>query len=136
MTTTSVGGHGFAYADDSSNRSSFATTAGGICGSRACGGSPEKNRLAAGVLLLNYDRTPAVENHCFTYWGHYYAVAAMQWIGGEEWDDDHAKITRDLTKAQQRDGRWLNWVGPGDAFATAIACIVLQAPGQHLKRSK
>ena len=38
----------------------------------------------------------------------------------------------DLLAAQMRDGRWRNDVGPGDAFATAVACILLQMPKQYL----
>ncbi len=33
---------------------------------------------------------------------------------------------------RQPDGRWLNDEGPGDTFATAVACIVLQVPKQYL----
>ncbi len=29
-------------------------------------------------------------------------------------------------------GRWVNNVGPGDAFSTAVACMILQIPRQYL----
>jgi hypothetical protein len=39
-----------------------------------------------------------------------------------------------LLDDQEKDGRWLNprREGPGDAFGTAVACIILQIPNQYL----
>jgi hypothetical protein len=33
---------------------------------------------------------------------------------------------------QQPDGRWRGEVGPGDEFATAVACLLLSLPQQYL----
>ena len=38
------------------------------------------------------------------------------------------RLTRDLLSRQQSDGRWRNDTGPGDEFATAMACLMLQIP--------
>jgi hypothetical protein len=37
-----------------------------------------------------------------------------------------------LISDQKPDGRWINDVGPGDVFSTAVACVVLQVPKQYL----
>ena len=42
------------------------------------------------------------------------------------------RLRDDLLQRQQPDGRWLNSVGPGDAFGTAVACLLLRLPAQYL----
>jgi hypothetical protein len=70
--------------------------------------------------------------HFYYWYGNYYACQAMFQAGGPRFDTYLERITRDLLRRQERDGRWRNDVGPGDPFATAVACIILQIPKQFL----
>ena len=71
-------------------------------------------------------------DHYFFWYGNYYAVQAMQMQGGKRWERYWKKISRDLVRRQGRDGRWPNSVGPGDAFSTAMACLILRVPLGYL----
>ena len=73
------------------------------------------------------------KNHYFFYYGHYYAVQAYYTAGGERFSR-YFKTMRDeaLLPNQQRDGSWACDVGPGEAFATAVATLILQIPYQYL----
>jgi len=64
------------------------------------------------------------------FYGHYYAAQAMYLAGGEHWADWFPAIREDLLKKQQGDGRWS--ASHGDAYGTAMACIVLQIPNRLL----
>lgn len=74
--------------------------------------------------------------HFYFWYGNYYASQALLHADG----GDHAgcfrgyyqEIRSHLLSTQREDGRWLNTEGPGDAFSTAVACIVLQVPMQYL----
>ena len=70
--------------------------------------------------------------HYYYWYGNYYAAQAFYQHGGSRCRRFFARLTDDLLAAQLRDGRWRNDVGPGDAFATAMACILLQMPKQYL----
>jgi hypothetical protein len=66
--------------------------------------------------------------HFYFWYGNYYASQAMRQCGGVRWERHWKRIARDLLARQQADGRWVNDVGPGDEFATAMACLILQIP--------
>ena len=70
--------------------------------------------------------------HFYFWYGNYYAAQAYYQAGGPRLKAFFARLSTDLLTSQQRDGRWLNTVGPGDEFATAIACVLLQMPRQYL----
>ncbi len=71
--------------------------------------------------------------HHFYYWyGNYYAAQALFQEGGARYELYYYRLCRDLLATQQADGRWINDVGPGDAFATAVACLLLQVRNQYL----
>ena len=70
--------------------------------------------------------------HYYYWYGNYYAAQALHAAGGERWRTYWKKLSADLLAHQQEDGRWLNDVGPGDAFATAVACLLLRVPAQYL----
>jgi len=124
-------------------------------------GSYQKNTQfainAAAVTALNsagiYERrllAPAIDflldevdvfqewypHHFFFWYGNYYACQALYHSEGLIRDrcfrDYYRGIKKHLLKDQRSDGRWLNDVGPGDVFSTAVACIVLQVPNQYL----
>ena len=71
-------------------------------------------------------------NHYYYWYGNYYACQAFYQAGGTRFDAFHDRMCKDLLERQHSDGRWHNSVGPGDAFSTAIACIVLQVRKQFL----
>jgi hypothetical protein len=71
-------------------------------------------------------------SHFYYWYGSYYAAQAFYQHGGSRCRRFFARLADDLMAAQLRDGRWRNDVGPGDEFATAVACILLQMPKQYL----
>jgi len=69
----------------------------------------------------------------YTFWyGNYYACQAFFTAGGDVFETWWRGAAQDLVRLQQADGHWVNRVGPGDEFSTAVACIVLQVPRQYL----
>jgi hypothetical protein len=66
------------------------------------------------------------------FYGHYYAALAMWTAGGNYWTEWFPAIRDDLV-ARSRTGQggvWTDWHGA--AYATAMACIVLQLPNNYL----
>lgn len=70
--------------------------------------------------------------HYYYWYGNYYACQAFFQAGGKRYELFQNRICRDLVRRQHLDGRWPNSTGPGDAFSTAVACIVLQIRRQFL----
>jgi hypothetical protein len=52
--------------------------------------------------------------------------------GGAHWNAHWKRLRDDRLERLQENGNWLNPVGPGSAFATAVACILLGLPAQYL----
>lgn len=71
-------------------------------------------------------------SHFYFWYGNYYAAQAFYQAGGKRLETWFARLCKDLLASQAADGRWRNDTGPGDAFATAVACILLQMPKQYL----
>lgn len=79
------------------------------------------------------------EPHHYHFWyGNYYASQVFFHAEGLLREDCftkyYAAMRSHLLADQEPDGRWLNpqSEGPGDEFATAVACIILQIPRQYL----
>ena len=70
--------------------------------------------------------------HYFFFYGHYYAVQAYYVTGDPKWTNYFKKTKSLLLETQERDGRWRCHTGPGDAFGTAVASLILQIPLQYL----
>ena len=75
--------------------------------------------------------------HHYQFWyGNYYASQALFHADGLVRENSfrtyYRQIKEHLILDQRDDGRWLNDVGPGDVFSTAVACVVLQVPKQYL----
>lgn len=70
--------------------------------------------------------------HFYFWYGNYYAAQAFYQSGGPPLRAFFARLAGDLLASQAPDGRWRNTTGPGDEFATAMACILLQMPKQYL----
>ena len=69
------------------------------------------------------------QSHYF--YGHYYAAQAMYLAGGERWSKWWPAVRAELLSRQQADGSWSD-AQSGDAYATAMALIVLQMPKRYL----
>ena len=70
--------------------------------------------------------------HYFFYYGHYYAVQAYFTAGGRRWLEYFPKIRDRLLREKRSNGSWPCNTGPGDAFSTAVATLILQIPFQYL----
>lgn len=87
------------------------------------------------LLFLEHDYRELqlyYRNHFYYWYGNYYAAQAFFHAGEERFQRYYQRVARDLRDDQQSDGRWRNDVGPGDAFSTAVACLILQIPYQYL----
>ncbi len=72
------------------------------------------------------------QRHYFFWYGNYYACQAFFQAGGTRFGTYYRRLCADLLQGQGKDGRWNNDCGPGDAFSTAVACLLLQLPRQYL----
>jgi hypothetical protein len=70
--------------------------------------------------------------HFYFWYGNYYAAQAFYQAGGPRLRTFFGRLCADLLESQRADGSWRNDTGPGDEFATAMACILLQMPKQYL----
>ena len=95
-----------------------------------------EEKLYGKALEFVADDYPAMHaewHHHYYYWyGSYYALQAMHHVGGARYDRFAQRLWDDLLALQQTDGRWVDRVGPGDEFSTAIACLLLALPWQML----
>ena len=63
------------------------------------------------------------------FYGHYYAVQAMWQAGDPLWFEWYPAIRDELLGSQETGGPWRDtepFIGP--AYATAMACLILQMP--------
>jgi Prenyltransferase and squalene oxidase repeat len=69
----------------------------------------------------------------YFWYAHYYAALAMWTAGGASWTEWFPAI-RDEILNRVRQGNANNWHDPshGPAYATAMACIILQLPNNYL----
>jgi squalene cyclase len=72
---------------------------------------------------------PLGQAHYF--YGHYYAVQAMYLAGGERWKIWWPAIRDELIARQELNGGW-NDQQAGEAYATAMALIILDMPKRYL----
>lgn len=129
----------FHYQKQDGSRSSFALTAAGVTALYGVGVYSDES-IAKGLdyLSRNLDsfnreygngyRT----GHYFFWYGHYYGVQAMYTAGSSRWESYFERIRSDLLGMQERDGSWPNSVGPGPAFGTAVAVLILEIPYRFL----
>ena len=128
----------FLYQPDARSRISFAMTAAGVAALHGTGNySAEDIRPGLDALHSEQDlfsQTWGVreDGHYFFYYGHYYATQAMYVAGGDDWARYWPKVRDALLRMQRANGSWQNRVGPGDAFGTAVACLILQLPYRYL----
>jgi len=121
---------GFRYMVNSGG-SAFPRTAAGVA-SLYYAGIYEDDALSRGLEYLVRHRHRSMSNRSagHYYYGHYYAVQAMYLAGGPYWAQWFPAIRRELLARQEARG---NWPSPhGDAYATAMALLVLQVPKRLL----
>ncbi len=101
----------------------------------ASAGNYEQSLWAPALDLVDqsYPETLRYYGSHYYYWyGNYYACQAFFWAGGARFHAYYRRLADDLLALQRDDGRWLNHTGPGDAFSTAVAALILQLPRQYL----
>ena len=125
-------GGAFRYQLRSGSRATFPLTAAGVTTLYAAGNydspliEPALDYLTAQMKVFNsyFGR----RGHYFFYYGHYYAVQAFFVAGGSRWKKYFTTMRTQLLNTQGRDGSWPCEVGPGRAFSTAVATLILQIP--------
>jgi hypothetical protein len=153
---------GFQYQIDWDGRSTFALTAAGIVALQSMGEYDTHSYDVQGVtgmvrLTLDLNRSitylqnnrpdssprglapgSAICNYGFWY-GHYYAAQAMhqyQFVSPRTWHEWHSQNRENFLKLQHANGAWTDEIGGWDpktnAFATAMACLVLSIPRGYL----
>jgi len=124
----------FKYQNEPNTRSSFALTAAGITSLYHAGVYGHRDiKLALDYLKRNIDIVSQMyATHYFYYYGHYYAVQAMYMAGEPYWSWYFKRIRSELLNAQFQDGSWMNDIGPGKNFGTAVATLILEIPYRYL----
>jgi hypothetical protein len=82
--------------------------------------------------LDEFNRAWGSDGHYFFYYGHYYAVQAYYVTGGSRWKLYFRRMRSELLAMQRPNGAWPCETGPGEAFGTAVATLILQIPFQYL----
>jgi len=123
----------FHYQKDNHSRSSFPLTAAGVTALHGLGIYSDE-LIRKGIDYLNENLTSFNTNsygrrgHYFFWYGHYYGVQAMYTQGGNDWHNYFTKLRAKLLEMQRADGSWPNEIGPGTAFGTATAVLILEIP--------
>ncbi|QDU84630.1 Prenyltransferase and squalene oxidase repeat protein [Planctomycetes bacterium Pla163] len=132
----------FHYQKGSMSRSSFPLTAAGVTALHGLGiYSDDAIRQGLDYLrreMGDFNRSFGGRRggHYFFWYGHYYGVQAMYTAGTNGginyWRPYFMELRDELLGMQREDGAWTNEVGPGDAFGTAMACLILEIPYRYL----
>lgn len=111
-------------------RTSFAVNAAAVATLHAAGVYDEKQYgPALRFLEREYDDVQRYyADHFYFWYGNWHAVQAFRMEGGARFAAYYARVAKDLLAMQREDGRWVNTAGPGDAWATAVACLILTVP--------
>ncbi len=122
----------FHYQKESHSRSSFPLTAAGVTALHGLGIYSDE-LIRKGIDYLNVEIDPfnrrwGSRGHYFFWYGHYYGVQAMYTQGGRDWQNYFTRLRTFLIDTQQSDGSWRNSEGPGAAFSTATAVLILEIP--------
>jgi hypothetical protein len=130
----------FHYQRGRGSRSSFPLTAAGVTALHGVGIYSDEaiqrglDYLRNGLRSFNqnYGRT----GHYFFWYGHYYGVQAMYTAGTAHqvnyWEPYFEEVRGELLRMRNPDGSWPNRTGPGPAFATAMAVLILEIPYRYL----
>ncbi|MCA9000686.1 MAG: terpene cyclase/mutase family protein [Planctomycetes bacterium] len=126
----------FHYQKEDLARTTFPLTAAGVTALHGLGVySSELIDHGVDFLESRVDHFNALygpRGHYYFWYGHYYGVQAMHTVGGHSWRTYFESLREFLLEHQQADGTWLNQDGPGTAFSTAVACLILEIPYGYL----
>jgi hypothetical protein len=132
----------FHYQKGVRSRSSFPLAAAGVTALHGLGiYSDDAIRQGLDYLRrtmgeFNDEYGPQRRGHYFFWYGHYYGVQAMYTAGtsgGINYWKSYFEELRDLLlRTQRADGSWPNDPGPGEAFGTAMAVLILEIPYRYL----
>lgn len=131
-------GGAFRYQLQRHSRATFPLTAAGVTTLYAAGIYDDDlirrafDYMDAQLASFNDRYGSGFGGHYFFYYGHYYAVQAYYIAGGRAFDGYFRNMSRTLLDMQQADGSWPCRTGPGEAFSTAVATLILQIPFQYL----
>jgi len=91
-------------------------------------------QLGPALRFLNKQVVAHLKGQGDYYWyGQYYASQALFHSPNvEEWDRYWKEAWPIIARKQGRDGLWTEGEGPGPAYATSMALIILQIPNQYL----
>jgi len=95
---------------------------------------PKDRNLGPGLLYLRkYFPAHLRAQEGYFWYGQYYTAQAMFHSPDTEDWTTYWKLARHvITRRQERDGQWTQGEGPGPAYATAMALIILQIPNNYL----
>jgi hypothetical protein len=132
----------FLYQRTGGSRSSFPLTAAGVTALHGVGiYSDESIRRGLEYLWrnleeFNEDWGRREDGHYFFWYGHYYGVQAMYTAGTSSqinyWQPYFESVREELFAMQRDDGSFPNATGPGPAFGTAMAVLILEIPYRFL----
>jgi len=132
----------FHYQKGQQSRSSFPLTAAGITSLHGAGVySNELIERGLDYLMRNLDGFNSDygrrgDGHYFFWYGHYYGVQAMYTAGNSSqidyWRKYFETVRSEILSMQRSNGSFPNRVGPGDAFGTAMAVLILEIPYRYL----
>jgi squalene cyclase len=124
------------------SRSSFPLTAAGVTALHGVGIYSDQairrglDYLRAHLYEFDQDFGRRAGGHYFFWYGHYYGVQAMYTAGSSAeisyWEPYFEEVRRELYSMQNADGSWPNRTGPGPAFGTAMAVLILEIPYRYL----
>lgn len=130
----------FHYQKDVHSRSSFPLTAAGVTALHGLGIYSDE-AIERGVQFMVRElptfngrngRAGRGSGHYFFWYGHYYGVQAMYTVGSPYWEPYFEEVRDLLLRMQDEDGTWPNATGPGPAFGTAMAVLILEIPYRYL----
>ena len=132
----------FHYQPEDASRSSFPLTAAGVTALHGVGIYSDQ-AIERGIEYLVREHTrfnsrwgQRRNGHYFFWYGHYYAVQAFYTHGNKSheaiWTQYFKELRGVLLGLQNKDGSFPNDVGPGEAFGTAAACLILEIPYRFL----
>ena len=128
----------FHYQKQDTSRSSFPLTAAGVTALHGVGiYSDEAIEQGVDYLwkeLQDFNRNwgASRRGHYFFWYGHYYGVQAMYTAGGHRWEAYYETLRKEILRMQLADGSFPNRTGPGPAFGTACAVLILEIPYRFL----
>jgi hypothetical protein len=123
----------FCYMVRSRTRGSYALLSAGVSSLYGAGeyDCPELKRALA---LFEQDTPRNIPrrgqiSHYYSY-AHYYASQAAYHAGGHYWESYYPAVCKEMAETQETNGSWQDTFG--EAYGTAMACLVLQLPYQYL----